>query len=283
MKQILVPTDFSDNALNAFHYALQIANKLNATITTLHTYVVRFITPSNTDLSALQDMVDNEVDIELEQYKAETQKLHQFAEEKGFGAVNINHILRKGFVVDEIEEVTKTMEFELVVMGTKGANVIKETLWGSNTVAAIDRLKCPVLVVPYNAKFTQIAKVAYATNCDAHDIDIIKKVQAFAALFAADMHCVHVSFLDEAWDKQKLEEFEKLHEETLQTTGTKLEVIESEGVLEGLNDYIDQNNISVIAMHTHKRTLLEKIFLSSYTHRMAYHTHIPLLSYTTGN
>ena len=279
MKQILVPTDFSQNALNAFHFALQVADKLNASITTLHTYVLRFITPSDTDLSALQDMIDHEVDIEFEQYKQETAKLHQFAEEKGLGHVSITHELRKGFIADEIEEVTKSLNIELVVMGTKGASGLKEALLGSNTAAVLERVKCPVMVVPHKANFSGINKVAYATNCDEHDEEIIPKVKAFAQLFGAEMRCVHVTFLDEAWDKRKLEEFEELYNKMIETTGSKLDIMESDGVVEGLNQYIDQNEISVIAMHTHKRNLLEKIFLSSYTHRMAYHTHVPLLSY----
>lgn len=32
MKKILVPTDFSDNAFKALNYAIQVANKMDATI-----------------------------------------------------------------------------------------------------------------------------------------------------------------------------------------------------------------------------------------------------------
>ena len=38
MKKILFPTDFSAPANNAFVYALQLADKLNASITTLHAF-----------------------------------------------------------------------------------------------------------------------------------------------------------------------------------------------------------------------------------------------------
>ena len=36
MKRILVPTDFSINAHNAFRFALHIANEFNASISTVH-------------------------------------------------------------------------------------------------------------------------------------------------------------------------------------------------------------------------------------------------------
>jgi nucleotide-binding universal stress UspA family protein len=38
MKKILFPTDFSENSLHAFGYALQLAKKLGAEIITLHVY-----------------------------------------------------------------------------------------------------------------------------------------------------------------------------------------------------------------------------------------------------
>ena len=39
MKNILFPTDFSENAKKAYIYALHIAEQLGASITTLHVYV----------------------------------------------------------------------------------------------------------------------------------------------------------------------------------------------------------------------------------------------------
>lgn len=38
MKNILVPTDFSENSKCAFNYALELAEQLNAAITVVHIY-----------------------------------------------------------------------------------------------------------------------------------------------------------------------------------------------------------------------------------------------------
>lgn len=279
MKNILVPTDFSDNAQNAFVYALHIAHKLGATLTTLHTYTVRYYTPSDTDLSAIQDMLENEVDIEFEEYKAATEKLRKIAEELGFGEVNMNHLLRKGFVTEEILDVIAGEGIDLIVMGTKGASGLKEVIMGSNTAKVIENATCPVLAIPQDAKFTNITKVVYATNCDEHDNLIIERVYQFAQLFNAELNCIHISFIDEAWDKEKLKEFEKLTQQAKQTPSLNFEVIESESVIDGLKTYAKNNQVSVIAMHTHKRNFFERIFLASYTQKMAYHTHLPLLSF----
>ncbi len=38
MKNILVPTDFSENAASAYLYAIELAKRFNATVTVVHVY-----------------------------------------------------------------------------------------------------------------------------------------------------------------------------------------------------------------------------------------------------
>ncbi len=57
-----------------------------------------------------------------------------------------------------------------------------------------------------------------------------------------------------------------------------LELVKEENVLEGINDYINSNDVDVLAMAIRKRSLLDKIFNRSLTKKMAYHTKIPLLA-----
>ena len=47
---------------------------------------------------------------------------------------------------------------------------------------------------------------------------------------------------------------------------------------DSINDYIDRNNIDLLAMTTHKRTLLGNIFNRSLTRKMSYHSKIPILA-----
>ncbi|MBL8008508.1 MAG: universal stress protein, partial [Ignavibacteria bacterium] len=58
----------------------------------------------------------------------------------------------------------------------------------------------------------------------------------------------------------------------------KLELVKEEKVLEGINDYINSNDVDVLAMAIRKRSLIDKIFNRSLTKKMAYHTKIPLLA-----
>ena len=47
---------------------------------------------------------------------------------------------------------------------------------------------------------------------------------------------------------------------------------------DGLQGWIDNNNIDILVMLTHRRTLIGTLFNSSMTKKMSYHTNIPLLA-----
>lgn len=59
---------------------------------------------------------------------------------------------------------------------------------------------------------------------------------------------------------------------------TNLEMVQNENVINGIDDYVSKHKTDIIAMATHRRSLLGKIFDRSLTKQMAYHTRIPLLA-----
>ena len=48
--------------------------------------------------------------------------------------------------------------------------------------------------------------------------------------------------------------------------------------IDSMQDYVDKNNVDILAMFTHRRKFLEKIFKPSITRKMSYYTEIPLLA-----
>ena len=167
MKKILFPTDFSIKAENAFLYALQIAKKFGASITTIHTYNIPVLTSdASIGTSMYESMAEGREEFEFSEYKAFTKKMHKIAENEELTDVEVNHILEQGFAVDEILEFSKTENADLIVMGTSGARGLKEVLWGSNSGTIVENAKCNVLVVPEVAAYKDIKKIAYATNLE---------------------------------------------------------------------------------------------------------------------
>lgn len=61
-------------------------------------------------------------------------------------------MLQEGYVID------------FIVLGTKGATVLKEVLFGSNTVHLIKYAKCSVLAVPSGFKFEAPRKILFPSD-----------------------------------------------------------------------------------------------------------------------
>ena len=275
MKTIVVPTDFSDNSKTAFHYALKIAEKKEASVTLLHVFSIPVI-DVGIPPDMLQAILEDEEGIEFENYKKYAEELHSLQN----GHVDVKHLLRRGFVVDEIKETTEELKADLVVMGTQGASGLLEILVGSNTSAIIGNVDCPVLAVPNEANFQQISKIAYAMEFKPEEVGILDKVVEFAQLFDAELHCVHVNQGGEIWTAEQMKELKNSYMSEHPDANLQFEVIGEEDVEDALNRYMEDNHIDVLAMLTHKRNFFERLFHRSFTKKMVYHTHIPLLAFS---
>src|SRR5690606_17712216 len=91
MKTIIVPTDFSPTAINAMHYALRMAELINAGVVLLHVYQVP-VSYNNSDIPLpLMDIS------ELEKINEERlQELRELAERTFPGALQISAQVKLG-------------------------------------------------------------------------------------------------------------------------------------------------------------------------------------------
>ena len=141
-KNILLPTDFSDNAWSAAVYALKLYEEEVCTFHFLHS--------SKMKISAMSNMSNKLMRVMEENAMKELSELKEMAVNAN---ANANHsfevILSTHDLQSTMEVVIKKENIDLIVMGTKGATKAKEIVFGSNTVNIIKKVRsCPILVVP---------------------------------------------------------------------------------------------------------------------------------------
>ncbi len=275
MKKILFPTDFSANAQNAYTYALHLAEKLQANITTLHAYLPITV-PANALEHTVMDLTEMQEMEEWSDYKKAAKTMHEKAVKEHLEAVEVNHLMDEGAAVDVVLEKAMLENADLIVMGTKGASGLIGTLLGSNTALVIEQANVPVLAVPKNAQYRTIRKMAIATDFNELQEDAITKALEFAKLFNAELHCIHVNV---AHNPLLGERMAKLCHYFADAPKLTFEVLEGLDVLKTVDEYIDENDVDLLVMQTHKRTFFQRLFGVSYTKKMAFHTNIPLLSF----
>jgi len=274
MKTIIVPTDFSDNALHALRYAAMLNAAFNGKIILFHSYAVA-VYGTETSLAFMPSDEELKND-SLELLNKESQKI--LAEYPG---LKIESVFEDGYPEQAIIEMAKRKNGDLVVMGTQGASGLREALVGSITASVMEDTACPVIAVPENATVNKVSKIVFATDYALNDFENISKVIEIAKPFGAEIILLHVSNgeLDHAYEYSAIENFKIRAAEENQYDKISFKLLESRDVLNGLNFYLDEVKADLLAMSMHHRTFFQKLFNRSKTKRMAFHTHIPLLAF----
>lgn len=272
MKKILVPTDFSNVANNAFVHALGLANLVNGELILLHTYelpiVENQLAPQN-----YQTIFDSLELANFEKFKNEIPKLQKLAAENGFEHVKWNHMLMDGDLIFNIKEIIKSEAIDYVVMGTSGASGWKEMFLGTNTGEAIANLSVPVLSVPESAKYTKIETIGFTTRFREKDKKALSNVLKIAKSAGANVKCLYVQTKETDNTQATYENWKNyFNDEPVQFF-----IITSDEVNKTIEEFIENQNINVLSMLTYKRNFFQWLFTTSFTERMSYHCIIPIL------
>jgi nucleotide-binding universal stress UspA family protein len=140
LRRILVPTDFSDSARHASHYAIAFALEFKAEIVLLH--VVETIAVGYA--SDLFPVPMAEAFLEISTYARN--ELAKLAEEiRGKGVTVRENVIVQGKPVTEILRVARDEKVDMIVLGTHGKGVLDKALFGSTTERVVRKAPCPVL------------------------------------------------------------------------------------------------------------------------------------------
>lgn len=277
MKNILFPTDFSQNAENALNYAIEIARKVRGNLILFHAYSVQLIDPNmpaEIYLSAYQEE-EKSAKESLEDLSRRISEMNK--DNAGNNLFTTDAIVTQGLVVDEVLSVVDDFKIDLVVMGTHGASGITELILGSNAASIIEKSPAPVLAIPQKAVYKDIINLVYAYDDIQSGLPSFQKLLEFANVYGSEITLLHIIESNRNTEDLNKKEFEKIKESS-NYDKIRLELVKEENVLEGINDYINSHDVDVLAMAIRKRSLLDKIFNRSLTKKMAYHTRIPLLA-----
>ncbi|UNY98074.1 universal stress protein [Zhouia spongiae] len=167
MKNILLPTDFSENAWNAIDYAFQMF-----AIEADHFYMFNSYTPptiqptsgitSSKNTKILADMARKASEDGLEEIKKRIKDNYPDLVPK------IKIISTYDTFVSGVKSAVKEFEIDLIVMGTKGSSGVKEVIIGSNTAGVIGHVTCSVLAIPESAKYKPVKEITFATEYDLY-------------------------------------------------------------------------------------------------------------------
>ncbi len=275
MKNILVPTDFSQAAKGAFQFALDLAELQGGKVKAINVYHPEFDQETKWLDSSFLDGVSFAKD-----------RLSNFVKDglsAGGGGVavatKVEQEVVTGFAVDEILELSKQKGLDMIVMGSTGERGFLEKLFGSVSTNVTQRAECPVMLVPNGVQFHGFKHIMYASNYEAAERPTLHKLVDVANAFNADIHFVHVAEDGDSKTYQEIESklFNVLFNGSDPSFAFNLTKIEGQSVVDGLNDYALKHDIDLVVMVCPHRKFWEQLFHKSVTKAMALNTKLPIL------
>ncbi len=266
--KFLIPTDFSKLSIVAVHYALELSKKLDAQIVLLKVVNLSAVPRTQLFVKAEERMVDDA--------KQDSIQLINKIKTEHKGKLNIGYKVICGYPVEDVvTNFAHHNNFDLIIIGTKGASDLTKVLIGSNATAVINKSDIPVIIVPEFGRFNSIKNIVYATNMWDLDTEI-KTLIPLAIIFNSNIHILHVISPS---SNKKIDPELMLASIKKKYSKITFHVSINDNIAVGIDEYVADIKADMLAMFTHEVTFFEKLFGKSVTREMAFHTSIPLLTF----
>ncbi|WP_353124703.1 universal stress protein [Parapedobacter pyrenivorans] len=270
MKTILVPTDFSENAFVAAEYACALANESKQKVQLLHVYIALYAGYGEEGNSVKQIKW-----AETESAEAMKTLVENLSEQ--FPQVEIEGECLKGFMIDIVVDKLKRNENSLVVMGTKGATNITESILGSTTYEVIKKSPVPVLVVPIDTPDFSFQRVGFFTAYDDHELDALMVFQR-ALNLRPHLSMLHFYKEGEKAPDKELERWQRKVEAAYPDWGVSCKATAVEKVdINAVTREAKSENLDLLAFARPHKSFFQKIFVTSLTKAVANYPTIPSL------
>jgi nucleotide-binding universal stress UspA family protein len=270
MKTILVPTDFSDYADNALHYAEALAFQTRSRLVLVHA-----IAPEVIELPGNPFTLKADPRLEV-YYLGQLELLAGRIRAKHGPHLKVITLCVQGSILAHLNELVIAQEADLVVMGTKGANDLVQKLIGTHTAKYLRQAVCPVLAIPLSAWYQGWKKVGYAADFETNETAYLRQLFQLTQPLHPEVCIFNVKSddqLDLVADSRILREIQK----NFPTKRYSICQLKERNVVAGIQAIIQDNQMDVLALGMHQHDFLERLFQSSVLETLAFQATIPLL------
>lgn len=267
MKKILCPTDFSDTAQTAIAYAAKLAQAMQADLTLLNVQSMFDLKP--VELISGKDIAIAEATARLESESRQISKAFKiscYADVEPSNKALSTVIAAKG------------KAYDLIVMGSDGPDDVYEFFGGTNTYNALEKSETPVLVIPPNFLYSQIRHMVYAYDYLHEETFPLAGLIPFVR--ALD---IQLTVLEVLKDEDTRLTAEHLKEEQAkirylygEDLNVKYDAFYSSEIARSINSYILSHEADALALCTHHRNFLTRLFHKSVTRNLTSFSSYPV-------
>jgi len=277
-RRIVVPCDFSEPAREAYAFSRALARKSGGSLFVLKVidfpllYESTFgVQPYSIDPKLLEDM---EADARAKYQKMKASMGDDDVTEE-FHTIN-------GSITGGIRTFAKAHDIDLIVMGTHGANGLKEVFVGSNTEKIVRHSPVPVISVRKRHGSDSIRKIVFPIGVDYKVDAFVNRLKELQDFFDATLHAVYVitpnNFRKYTELKREIEQWIEFYALKNITLEVRSDLYEQDGIIE----YAREIEADMIAMGTHGRKGLAHLLTGSIAEDVVNHMECPIWTFSLG-
>lgn len=274
MRRILLPTDFSANAMNAIRYAMQLFKNSSCEFYLLHTY-----TPAAYNVGSMSDSYSAlELQKIMKQNAERSMNATQKTIEEEFDTsrFQFHSIISFNMLIFEIQDVVAEKGIDLIVMGTKGATGAQEIFLGTHTMYTIKKVKCPVLAVPSEFGFEEPKEILFPTDYRfGKSNPFLTLLREVCDLHIARLHIMNAYYGIPLDEEQK--EMKAYLDGYFKDNAHLFHIAENTDVLGAIEKFQLKNKINLLVMIHNRHNFFENLLFKPVINQVAYHTNIPFL------
>lgn len=271
MKNILVPTDFSENSIQALKYAELLFSTLECNFYLL--YVGSLLDTKN-DVESFYD-TDQSDDNTKERLTELVKEIREHSTEAHHFFFPLHEY---GFFIPTIKKHLEENDIDLIVMGTKGASGLKEKVVGSNAGDVITRVQCNTLVVPIQVELSKPREIAFPTDFNIfYSLKILRPMEEMVKLGKAQFRIMNALKegdglnLEQEKNKEYLLDF---MDDTF-PGNYSFHTITNQKVKEAIQCFVESRDVDMMIMVAKNLNFIQQILFDSIVERISFHTKIP--------
>ncbi len=274
MRKVLIPTDFSENAMNAIKYAMELFKYQRSEFIIMHAFADE-VYGNNIEMSRalfeeFKEKVRKNSDKELQKVLDEMLEIspnprHDYSFVSVFGSL-----------VDEANDIVDKQNIDILVMGTRGKTDDRDITFGSNTLQVIKYVKCPVLAIPSKYNDVHPQEILFPTDYQLpYQRRELKLLSTIAKNFVAKINFLYVSKFENFSFRQQ--DNKSLLECYMVENKTTFLNVPGDDIAVAINDSIEKNKIDMLVMINSRHSYLENILYVSTIQKIGLHIQIPFL------
>ncbi|MDP2542437.1 MULTISPECIES: universal stress protein [Tenacibaculum] len=271
MKNVLIPYNFSEAAINALNYTKQLFKDVEVTIYLLDVYISQ---PSELLSDQENEKWFNEMDNEIED---ELKYLIEVLRRENT-SFNYEYVVESNSLTKAVTKTIEEKSIDIVIAGTKGAKSLAETFIGTNTMKMINVVnRCPILVVPMNYKYKPLHQIVFSTNYKrlftAKELQFLINLTTIKRCILEVVSLSEENFLSENQQRNKVKLRELLQD--VNVTYKKIDWEGSETLT--VEKHIKENDSELLVLINHKYNFFNRLLEENVIKKSAFHSKIPML------